>query len=115
MSLRLLARLRARDFQAARPWYERLLGEPTFFPHATEAVTLAKGRSVYVVEHADGVGNSVVPIFVDDLDAHMDTIAARRARARRVPQVVQWVHKATYRDPDGDELRFGGAPLNVGP
>jgi len=34
------------------PWYERLLGEPTFFPHSTEAVwTLAEDRSVYVVEH----------------------------------------------------------------
>jgi hypothetical protein len=55
MSLHFFAGLRVRDFQAARPWYERLLGKPTFFPHATEAVwTLAEGRSVYVVEHADG-------------------------------------------------------------
>jgi hypothetical protein len=46
MSLHLFAGLRVRDFQAARPWYERLLGEPTFFPHATEAVwTLAEDRS----------------------------------------------------------------------
>jgi hypothetical protein len=49
MSLHLFAGLRVRDFQAARPWYERLLGEPTFFPHASEAVwTLAEDRSVYV-------------------------------------------------------------------
>src|SRR6202020_856718 len=32
MSLHLFAGLRVRDLQAARPWYERLLGEPTFFP-----------------------------------------------------------------------------------
>jgi hypothetical protein len=51
MSLHLFAGLRVRDFQAARPWYERLLGEPTFFPHATEAVwTLAENRSLYIVE-----------------------------------------------------------------
>jgi hypothetical protein len=44
--LHLFAGLRVRHFQAARPWYERLLGEPTFFPHATEAVwTLAEDRS----------------------------------------------------------------------
>jgi hypothetical protein len=50
MSLHLFAGLRVPDFQAARPWYERLLGEPTFFPHATEAVwTLADDRSVCVV------------------------------------------------------------------
>ncbi len=35
MPLHLFAGLRVRDFQAARPWYERLLGEPTFFSHAT--------------------------------------------------------------------------------
>ena len=70
MSLHLFAGLRVRDFQAARPWYELLLGEPTFFPHATEAVwTLAEDRSVYIVEHADGAGNSVVTLFLDDLDA----------------------------------------------
>jgi len=78
MSLHLFAGLRVRDFQAARPWYERLLGEPTFFPHATEAVwTLAEDRSIYVVEHADGAGNSVVTIFVEDLDAQLAAIAAR--------------------------------------
>jgi hypothetical protein len=31
-SLHLFAGLRVRDFSAARPWYERLLGAPTFFP-----------------------------------------------------------------------------------
>ncbi len=55
MSLHLFGGLRVRDFQAARPWYEQLLGEPTFFPRDTEAVwTLAGDRSVYIVEGADG-------------------------------------------------------------
>ena len=72
MSLHLFAGLRVRDFQAARPWYKRLLGEPAFFPHATEAVwTLAEDRSIYIVEHADGAGNSVVMIFLDDLDTRV--------------------------------------------
>jgi hypothetical protein len=60
MPLHLFAGLRVRDFDAIRPWYELLLGEPTFVPHATEAVwTLADHRSVYVVGHADGAGTSV--------------------------------------------------------
>ncbi len=76
--LHLFAGLRVRDFHAARAWYERLLGEPTFFPHATEAVwTLSENRPVYVVEHADGAGHCVATIFVDDLDAHLAAIAAR--------------------------------------
>jgi hypothetical protein len=78
VSLHLFAGLRVRDFQTARRWYERLLGEPAFFPHATEAVwTLAENRSVYVVEHADGAGNCVVTIFLDDLDVRVAAIADR--------------------------------------
>ena len=34
MSLHLFAGLRALSFQAAQPWYERLLGDPTFFASA---------------------------------------------------------------------------------
>jgi hypothetical protein len=37
--MELFAGNRVSDFEAAKPWYERLLGtEPTFFAHATEAV-----------------------------------------------------------------------------
>jgi len=116
MSLHLFAGLRVRDFQTARPWYERLLGEPTFFPHATEAVwTLAEDRSVYVVEHPDGAGDSVVTIFLDDLDAHIAAIAARGLEPDEIETYPNEVRKALYRDPDGNELGFGGAPLDTGP
>jgi hypothetical protein len=115
MSLHLFAGLRVRHFQAARPWYERLLGEPTFFPHATEAVwTLAEDRSVYVVEHAGGAGHSVVTIFVDDLDAHVAAIAARGLEPDERLTYSNGVRKALYFDPDGNELGFGGAPLDTG-
>jgi hypothetical protein len=110
MSLHLFAGLRVRDFQAARAWYERLLGEPTFFPHATEAVwTLAEDRSIYVVEHADGAGTSVVTIFLDDLDAHVASIAARGLEPDVRETYANGVRKALYRD-----LGFGGAPLDTG-
>ncbi|HEV7937720.1 MAG TPA: VOC family protein [Solirubrobacteraceae bacterium] len=116
MSLHLFAGLRVRDFQTARPWYERLLGEPTFFPHATEAVwTLAEDRSVYVVEHPNGAGNSVVTIFLDDLDAHVAAIAARGLEPDERETYPNGVRKVLYRDPDGNELAFGGALLNAGP
>ena len=114
MSLHLFAGLRVRDFQAALPWYERLLGEPTFFPHATEAVwTLAGDRSVYVVEHADGAGNSVVTIFLDDLDAQVAAIAARGLDPDERETYSNGARKALYRDPDGNELGFGGPPLDT--
>jgi catechol 2,3-dioxygenase-like lactoylglutathione lyase family enzyme len=111
MPLHLFAGLRVRDFQAALPWYERLLGQPTFFPHATEAVwTLAEDRSVYVVEHAEGAGNSAVTIFLDDLDARVAAIAARGLEPDERQTYSSGAHKALYRDPDGNELGFGGAP-----
>ncbi len=115
MTLHLFAGLRVRNFEAARPWYEQLLGEPTFLPLATEAVwTLAEDRSVYVVEHADGPGNSVVTIFVDDLDARVAAFAARGVEPAERVTLSNGVRKAIYRDPDGNELAFGGAPLDTG-
>jgi catechol 2,3-dioxygenase-like lactoylglutathione lyase family enzyme len=111
MSLHLFAGLRVRDYPAARPWYEQLLGEPSFFPHDTEAVwTLADDRSIYIVEHPDGAGHGVVLIFVDDLDAHVSTIAARGLAPAEQETYTNGVRKVVYRDPDGNELGFGGAP-----
>lgn len=109
--MHLFAGLRVRDFATARAWYERLLGEPTFSPHATEAVwTLAADRSLYVVEHAAGAGGSVVTIFVDDLDARVDAIAGRGLEPAKRETYANGVRKVVYRDPDGNELGFGGAP-----
>jgi catechol 2,3-dioxygenase-like lactoylglutathione lyase family enzyme len=107
----LFAGLRVRDFDAARPWYERLLGEPSFFPHATEAVwTLADNRSVYIVEHPEGAGHSVVTLFLDDLDAFVEAIAARGLEPTERETYANGVRKVTYRDPDGNEFGLGGAP-----
>ena len=115
MSLHLFAGMRVRDFVAARAWYERLLGEPTFLPHATEAVwTLADDRSVYVVESADDAGHGVVLAFVDDLDAQVAEIAARGLEPDERVTYSNGVRKALYRDPDGNEVGFGGAPERTG-
>jgi catechol 2,3-dioxygenase-like lactoylglutathione lyase family enzyme len=111
MSVHLFAGLRVRDFAAARAWYERLLGEPTFFPHETEAVwTVAEDRSLYIVEAAESAGNGVVTVFVDDLDSHLAAIAARGLRPAETETYANGVRKAVYRDPDGNEVGLGGAP-----
>ena len=108
MALHLFAGLRVRDYAAARPWYEQLLGEPSFLPHDTEAVwTVADDRSVYIVEHPDA-GSSVVTLFVDDLDRVVAGIAERGLEPAERETYSNGVRKITYRDPDGNEVGFGG-------
>jgi hypothetical protein len=111
MALHLFAGLRVRDYAAARPWYEQLFGEPSFLPHDTEAVwTLADERSVYIVEHPDA-GSSVVTLFVDDLDGVVSAIAERGLEPDERETYSNGVRKITYRDPDGNAVGFGGAPV----
>ena len=76
--------------------------------------TLADDRSIYVVEHPDGAGNSVVTIFLDDLDAQIAAIAGRGLQPDERESYANGVRKVIYRDPDGNELGFGGTPLQTG-
>ena len=73
----------------------------------------AKDRSVYVVEHADGAGQSVATILVDDLDGQMAAITAQGLQPDEIETYSNGVRKAVYRDPDGNELGFGGAPRHA--
>jgi len=68
---------------------------------------------VYVVEHADGVGCSVVTIFLDDLDAHVAAVAARGLEPDERLTYSNGVRKALYRDPYRNELAFAGAPVDT--
>jgi catechol 2,3-dioxygenase-like lactoylglutathione lyase family enzyme len=114
MSLHLFAGLEVRDFAKARTWYEQLLGEPTFFAHATEAVwTLAEDRSLAVDEDADRAGHSKVTIVVDDLDGWVAQIAARGLDPDERVTYSNGVRKAIYLDPDGNEIGFGGLPAET--
>ncbi|HVF78479.1 MAG TPA: VOC family protein [Solirubrobacteraceae bacterium] len=113
MSVHVFAGLPVRDFEAARAWYERLLGEPSFLPHATEAVwTVAEGGSVFVVQDADRAGQGLVTVFVDDLDAQAAEIEARGLEPDERETYSNGVRKMIFRDPDGNEIGFGGAPAD---
>ena len=112
MALQLFAGLPVRDFTASLPWYERLLGKPAFFPHATEAVwTLADDRHVYIVEDTARAGGGLVTLFDDDLEATLADIEARGLGPDRRETYSNGVRKASFHDPDGNEIGFGGAPL----
>jgi predicted enzyme related to lactoylglutathione lyase len=104
-------RLPVSDYQRALMWYERLLGSaPAFFPNATEAVwELAEHRYLYIKERPGGVGQALHTVFVDDLDERIGKISARGIEPASQETYGNGVRKVTYRDPDGNEIGFGGA------
>ncbi|MGW5359369.1 VOC family protein [Actinopolymorpha pittospori] len=111
MPLDLFAGIYVRDYEAAKPWYERLLGcEPTFVATDTEAVwELAEHRWLYIKEDAEHAGHAEHAIMIDNLDARTAEIAERGI------DPVKWesygeARKAVYRDPDGNEVAFGVIP-----
>ena len=114
MTVALFAGIRVRDVTAARAWYERLLGEPSFFPNATEVVwTLADDRSLYIEEDPRRAGGALITVFVDDLDARIAEIGSRGLQPAERETYSNGVRKATYREDDGNEVGFGGAPRDT--
>jgi hypothetical protein len=49
-------------------------------------------------------------VFVGDFDAHISQIAERGLEPAERETYANGVRKATFRDPDGNEIGFGGAP-----
>ena len=116
MEVDLFAGIAVSDFDSAIAWFERLLGEPaTFKATDTESVwILAEHRSIYVELRPERVGCAMVTVFLDDLDGFMESAAARGIQPETRETYGNGVRKATYRDPDGSEIGFGGAPVADG-
>ena len=49
-------------------------------------------------------------VFVDDLDARLAQIAERGLTPAERETYDNGVRKAIFRDPDGNEIGFGGGP-----
>ncbi len=111
--LDLFAGVPVADYAAVREWYERLLGSPpAFFPTDTEAVwELGEHRYIYIVQQPEHAGHARLTVFVDDLDALVAQIANRGLDPEDRETYASGVRKITYRDRDGNEIGFGGAPL----
>jgi hypothetical protein len=114
VTLDLFAGISVSDYEQALPWYERLWGAPpSFVAHATEAVwELADHRFVFIEEQVKDAGHAQHTIFVDDLDARVEEIAGRGLEPAERETYDNGVRKVTYRDPDGNEIGFGGAPTS---
>jgi catechol 2,3-dioxygenase-like lactoylglutathione lyase family enzyme len=112
MSVDLFAGIPVTDFTRALEWYTGLLGaEPAFLPHDTEAVwELAEHRYLYVDLDPVNAGHARHTLFVDDLDARVEAIAARGIEPATSETYSNGVRKVTFRDADGNEVGFGGSP-----
>jgi catechol 2,3-dioxygenase-like lactoylglutathione lyase family enzyme len=111
MTVDLFAGVAVHDLQTSIAWYERLLGTPpAFFPNEVEAVwELADERHLYLKHQPEHAGHAQLLVFVDDLDDRTAGIAARGIQPASQERYDNGVRKVTYRDPDGNEISFGGA------
>jgi catechol 2,3-dioxygenase-like lactoylglutathione lyase family enzyme len=113
MAVDLFAGIPVTDFERALGWYERVLGSPpSFRPHPTEAVwEIAEHRFLYVELLPERAGHAMNTLFLDDLDGFVDAVSARGIAPVTRETYDNGVRKITYRDPDGNELGVGGAPV----
>lgn len=112
MEIDLFAGVAVREYSAALAWYERFFGRPpAFFPNEVEAVwEIAEHRYVYIEELPERAGHARHTIFVGDLDAVVEGITARGIEPVERETYENGVRKIIYRDPDGNELSYGGGP-----
>ncbi len=75
--------------------------------------TLADDRSVYIEQDPDRAGQGLVTVLVEDLDVQLAEIAARGLAADELQTYSNGVRKAVFRDTDGNEVGFGGAPVGA--
>jgi catechol 2,3-dioxygenase-like lactoylglutathione lyase family enzyme len=106
----LFAGLQVSDYQRALRWYERLLGSaPSFVPNDTEAVwEVAEHRYLYIKVASGHAGHALHTLFVDDLDERIAGIGGRGLEPAAQETYANGVRKVIYRDPDGNEIGFGG-------
>ena len=112
MTLDLFAGIPVRDYAAAVAWYERLLGgPPSFLPNDSEAVwELAEHRYLYIDVRPEHAGHAMLTLFAEDFDERLARIAERGLAPAERETYGNGVRKATFRDPDGSEIGFGGGP-----
>jgi len=112
MTMDLFAGIHVRDYTAAVAWYERLLGAaPSFLPDDTEAVWEPAGhRYVYIDVRPEHAGHAIHTLFISDFDARISQVAERGLEPAERETYANGVRKATFRDPDGNEIGFGGGP-----
>ncbi|MGY1806480.1 VOC family protein [Blastococcus sp. SYSU D00669] len=114
MAVELFAGIPVADRERALAWYERFLGAaPAFLPNGTEAVwEIAEHRYLYIDVRPQHAGHAMHTLFVDDFEARIGDISGRGIEPTVRETYDNGVRHVTYHDPDGNEISFGGAPLD---
>ncbi len=85
--------------------------EPSFLPNDTEAVWgLDDHQWLFIEVRPEHAGHAMHTLFVDDLDARVEAITARGIAPAERETYDNGVRKVIYRDPDGNEIGYGGGP-----
>ncbi|MET8310292.1 VOC family protein [Micromonospora sp. NPDC005173] len=71
---------------------------------------LAEHRYVFIEVRTDHAGHAMHIVFVIDSDARIAHIAERGLEPAERETYDNGVREATFRDPDGNEIGFGGEP-----
>ena len=111
--MELFAGVAVSDLPRAISWYDRFFGEvESFVPNDTEHVwTVSEHRHVYVDRRPEHAGHAMVTLFVDDFDGFVAAASQRGIHPESRETYENGVRKAIYRDPDGNEVGVGGAPV----
>jgi catechol 2,3-dioxygenase-like lactoylglutathione lyase family enzyme len=98
------------DKDDALVWYEQVLGsEPAFFPNEAEVVwEIAEHSYLFIEVLPEHAGHARHTVFVDDLNQRVARIRARGVEPAGEETYDNGVRKVTFRDPDGNEIGFGG-------
>ena len=113
MDIDLFAGVAVSDLGRAITWFDQFLGDAeSFEPNDAERVwTVAEHRHVYVELKPEHAGHAMVTLFVEDFDAFVDSAAQHSIHPETRETYDNGIRKATYRDPDGNEVGVGGAPV----
>ena len=113
MAAELFAGVGVTDFDRAVAWFEGLLGKPAAFEATdTEYVwAVADQGWIYVELRPERAGHAMVTVFLDDLDSFVESAIGRGIEPERRETYENGVRKIVYVDPDGNEIGFGGGPV----
>lgn len=115
MDIDLFAGVAVSDLPRAVSWFDRFFPDAeSFEPNDTERVwTVSEHRYLYVELQPEHAGHAMVTLFVEDFDGFVDAAAQRGIHPETRETYGNGVRKAIYRDPDGNEVGVGGAPVEA--